>query len=165
MPLFSVEGRVGRTVQRVAGSRGFAPVAKHVIPPVDRTLNRLTRGRFVLSSLLVPSLVLTAKGAKSGQPRVTPLACAPQDDGTWVVVGSNFGQTKHPAWTANLLAHPDDVTVTFRGRTVPVRAELLTGEERERTWERVTRVWPTYNRYVELSGGRELRLFRLDPKQ
>jgi deazaflavin-dependent oxidoreductase (nitroreductase family) len=164
MPLFSVEGRVGRTVQKVAGSRQFAPVAKHVIPRLDRTLNRVTSGRFVLSSLLVPSLVLTAKGAKSGQPRATPLACMPEDDGGWVVVGSNFGQAKHPLWTGNLLAHPD-ATVTFRGRQVPVRARLLEGEERQATWARLTKVWPTYDRYVELSGGREIRVFRLDPQE
>jgi len=163
MPLFSVEGRVGRTVQKIAGSRRFAPVAKHVVPRIDKGLNRLTGGRFVLSSLLVPSLVLTAKGAKSGQPRTTPLACMPEDDGGWVVVGSNFGQTKHPAWTANLLAHPD-ATVNVRGREVPVRARLLEGEERAATWARITTVWPTYDRYVELSGGRDIRVFRLDPK-
>jgi deazaflavin-dependent oxidoreductase (nitroreductase family) len=164
MPVFSVEGRVGRAVQRVAGSRQFAPVAKHVIPRLDRTLNRVTSGRFVLSSLLVPSLVLTAKGAKSGQPRTTPLACMPEYDGGWVVVGSNFGQAKHPLWTGNLLVHPD-ATVTFRGRQVPVRARLLEGEERAATWARLTRIWPTYDRYVELSGGREIRVFRLDPQE
>lgn len=164
MPLFSVESRVGRAVQKVAGSRRFAPVAKHVVPRIDKGLNRLTGGRFVLSSLLVPSLVLTATGAKSGQPRVTPLACMPEDDGGWVVVGSNFGQTKHPAWTANLLANPD-ATVTFRGREVAVRARLLDGDERSATWARITRVWPTYDRYVELSGGRDIRVFRLDPQE
>ena len=163
MPLFSVEGPVGRTMQRVAGSRRFAPVAKHVIPRIDRGLNKVTSGRFVLSSLLVPSLVLTATGAKSGQPRTTPLACMPEDDGGWVVVGSNFGQVKHPGWTANLLANPD-ATVTFRGRTVPVRARLLEGPERAETWSRITKVWPTYDRYVELSGGRDIRVFRLDPR-
>ena len=163
MPLFSVEGRVGQTVQRIAGSRQFAPVAKHVIPRIDKGLNRVTGGRFVLSSLLVPSLVLTAKGAKSGQPRTTPLACMPEDDGGWVVVGSNFGQVKHPNWTANLLANPD-ATVNYQGRTVPVRARLLQGEERAATWARITKVWPTYDRYVELSGGRDIRVFRLDPQ-
>lgn len=163
MPLFSIDGPVGRTMQRIAGHPRFAPAAKHVVPSVDRAMNRLTGGRFVLSSLLLPSLVLTATGARSGQPRTTPLATMPEDDGSWVVVGSNFGQTAHPAWTANLLANPD-ATITYRGRTVPVRAHLLEGEERERMWARVTRLWPTYNRYVELSGGREIRVFRLVPR-
>ena len=157
---FSVEGTVGRTVQKVAGSKRFAPVAKHVIPPLDRGLTRLTRGRFVLSSLLVPSLVLTHTGAKTGAERVTPLACMPDGDESWFVVGSNFGQEKHPAWTANLIANPV-AKVTYRGRTFPVTAHLLTDEEKAEVWPRLVEVWPTYDRYVELSGGRDIRVFRL----
>jgi deazaflavin-dependent oxidoreductase (nitroreductase family) len=157
-----VNGAVGRQVQRIAGSRSFAPVAKHVIPRVDRAINRVSGGRFVLSSLLVPSLVLTAKGAKSGAPRTTPLACMPEDDGSIVVVGSNFGQEKHPSWTANLRKHPD-ATVTFRGRTFGVRAHLLDAQEKAEVWPRLIQVWPTYDRYIELSGGRDIRVFRLVP--
>jgi deazaflavin-dependent oxidoreductase (nitroreductase family) len=157
-----VDGLIGRQVQKVAGSRRFAPVAKHVVPRVDRVLNRVSGGRFVLSSLLVPSMVLTATGAKSGQPRVTPLATMPEDDGTFVVVGSNFGQAKHPGWTANLLKNPA-ARVTFQGRTFPVTAHLLDAEQKAEAWPRITKVWPTYDRYVELSGGRDLRVFRLVP--
>ena len=161
MSRVDVHGPVGRTVQRVAGSRGFAPVAKHVVPRVDRVINRLSGGRFVLSALLVPSLVLTARGAKTGEQRTTPLATLPEDDGSFLVVGSNFGQPRHPAWTANLLAKPE-ASVTFQGRTIAVRAHLLEGEERAEAWPRLTQVWPVYDRYVELSG-RDLRVFRLVP--
>ena len=163
MSLVDVNGPVGRVVQKVAASRGFAPVARHVVPRVDRVLNRVTGGRFVLSALLVPSLVLTARGAKSGELRETPLATLPEDDGSFLVVGSNFGQPRHPAWTANLLANPG-ATVTFAGRTFPVRAQLLEGEQRAQAWPRLTQVWPVYDRYVEMSG-RELRVFRLVPRQ
>ena len=133
------------------------------MPPLDRRLSRATGGRFVLSSLLVPSLVLTTTGARSGQPRTTPLATLPEDDGSFLVVGSNFGQSKHPAWTANLLAHPA-AEVVFAGRCIPVEAHLLTADERAEAWPRLTRVWPTYDRYVELAEGRELRVFRLVPR-
>jgi deazaflavin-dependent oxidoreductase (nitroreductase family) len=156
-----VHGPVGRVVQRVAGSHAFAPVAKHVVPRLDRVLNRATRGRFILATLIAPSLVLTARGARSGQPRQTPLVTLPDDDGSLLVVGSNFGQPRHPAWTANLLANPD-VTVTYRGRTFPARAHLLEDAERAEVWPRLTQVWPVYDRYVEMSG-RELRVFRLVP--
>ncbi len=157
-----VNGGIGRVVQHVAGSRQFAPVARHVVPRVDRALATLTRGHFVLSRLIVPSLVLTATGARSGQERQTPLACLPEDDGSFYVVGSNFGQPKHPAWTGNLLQTPA-AKVTFRGATVAVQARLLDGLEKQAVWPRLTRVWPTYDRYVELSGGRELRVFHLVP--
>jgi deazaflavin-dependent oxidoreductase (nitroreductase family) len=157
-----VNGPVGRTVQRAAGSKAFAPAAKHVIPRVDRVINRISGGRFVLSSLLVPSLVLTATGAKSGSPRTTPLACMPEDDGSLVVVGSNFGQENHPGWTANLRRHPE-ATVAFRGRTFAVTAHLLDAQEKAEVWPRLVQVWPTYDRYIELSGGRDIRVFRLVP--
>jgi deazaflavin-dependent oxidoreductase (nitroreductase family) len=156
---FKVDGAVGRTVQKVAGSRRFAPVAKHVVPRVDRGLSRLTGGRFVVSSLLVPSLVLTHTGAKSGVVRRTPLACLPDGDGAWYVVASNFGQEKHPAWSANLIKNPA-AEVTFEGRTYDVTARLLTADEKAEAWPRLTTVWPTYDRYIELSG-RDLRVFRL----
>ena len=156
---FQVNGAVGRTVQKVAGSRQFAPIAKHIVPRLDRGLTKLTGGRFVISSLLVPSLVLTHTGAKTGQQRQTPLACMPDGEGAWYVVASNFGQEKHPAWSANLIKNPA-AKVTFEGKTHDVTAHLLTDEEKAAVWPRLTTTWPTYDRYVELSG-RNLRVFRL----
>ncbi|MEX1175074.1 MAG: nitroreductase/quinone reductase family protein [Mycobacterium sp.] len=44
-------------------------------------------GRFIVGRLLVPSLVLTTTGRRSGEPRDAPLACMPADGG-WYVVGS-----------------------------------------------------------------------------
>ena len=157
---FRVEGPVGRAVQRMSSSPRFAPVASRVLPPVDRALTKLTGGRFVLTSLLMPSLVLTHVGAKSGLERVSPLACKPDGEGAWYVVASNFGQEKHPAWSANLIANPE-ARVTFEGRTYDVIARLLTAEEKQRVWAELTKVWPAYDAYVELSGGRDIRVFRL----
>jgi deazaflavin-dependent oxidoreductase (nitroreductase family) len=157
---FEVNGRLGRLVQKASSSPRFAPVASRVLPPVDRTLTKLTRGRFVLTSLLMPSLVLTHTGAKTGQQRVTPLACLPDGDGAWYVVASNFGQEKHPAWSGNLLATPA-ARVTYEGRSYDVVARLLTAQEKAATWSRLTQVWPAYDAYVELSGGRDIRVFRL----
>jgi deazaflavin-dependent oxidoreductase (nitroreductase family) len=105
--------------------------------------------------------VLETTGAKSGQRRTTPLACLPEDDGSFLVVGSNFGRESHPAWTANLRANPS-ATVTFRGRTVPVTASPLDAGEKAEVWPRLTAVWPNYDRYTEVSG-RDLRVFRLVP--
>jgi deazaflavin-dependent oxidoreductase (nitroreductase family) len=145
----------------MAASRGFRVVGPKVVPPLDRLLSRVTGGRVVLSGAMVPSLVLETTGARTGQRRTTPLACLPEDDGSFLVVGSNFGRERHPAWTANLKAHPS-ATVTFRGRTTPVTASLLDAEEKAVVWPRLTRVWPNYDRYTEVSG-RDLRVFRLVP--
>lgn len=154
------EARAVRLVQKVSATRGFAKVAPHLLPALDRTVHRLTRGRVLLSAGMLPGLVLTARGARSGLPRTTPLACLrePGTD-TWLLVGSNFGRDHHPAWTANLIAHPD-VEINWRGRDVPVRARLLEGEERGRAWEGALAFWPPYAAY-QARIGREIRLFRL----
>ncbi|MFE7804392.1 nitroreductase family deazaflavin-dependent oxidoreductase [Streptomyces sp. NPDC057430] len=148
-----------RLMQKVSSTRTFAKVAPHFIPAMDRAVHRLTRGKVLLSAQMLPGVVLTAKGAKSGQPRVTPLACMPEPAGTWLLIGSNFGRDGHPAWTANLLKHPD-AEVSWRGEAIPVRAELLAGEERAAAWRAALAFWPPYATYQQRVE-REIRLFRL----
>lgn len=150
-------------VQQVVGSISakpwFRPFAVKVAPAIDRGLSRATKGKFVLSQLFVPTLVLTHTGAKSGQTRVSPLACLPESKDAFLVVGSNQGAPTHPAWSHNLLAHPQ-VRVMFRGTETPALATLLEGEDRAEAWTRLIKAWPSYGQYQELSG-RELRVFRL----
>jgi deazaflavin-dependent oxidoreductase (nitroreductase family) len=110
----------------------------------------------------VPSLVLVTTGAKTGLRRETPLMCWPRPDGSYLVSGSNWGQAAHPAWTANLLAHPD-AEIVVRGRRIPVHATLLAGAEREALWPLLEAQWPGYREY-ERRAGRELRIFRLAPR-
>ncbi|MEV0260781.1 nitroreductase family deazaflavin-dependent oxidoreductase [Streptomyces sp. NPDC050617] len=149
-----------RLVQKVSATRTFAKFAPFVIPAVDRVVHRLTRGKVLLSAQMLPGVILTATGARSGQPRSTPLACMPRDDGTWLLVGSNFGRPGHPAWTANLLAHPD-ARVSWKGQDIAVRARLLDGAERAAAWAAVLEFWPPYAKYQERVE-REIRLFRLE---
>ncbi|MEW1654429.1 MULTISPECIES: nitroreductase/quinone reductase family protein [unclassified Streptomyces] len=153
-------GRGAHLVQRLSATRAFARIAPHVVPALDRAVHRLSGGRALLSTRMLPGVVLTATGARSGRPRRTPLACVPQDDGGWLLVGSNFGRPGHPAWTANLLKNPD-AEVSWRGRDVPVRARLLTGAERARAWRRAVAFWPPYAAY-QARVEREIRLFRLE---
>ncbi|SEG06964.1 deazaflavin-dependent oxidoreductase, nitroreductase family [Thermomonospora echinospora] len=156
-----IQKTFGPIFHRISGSPRFARVGPRIVPPLDRALHRATGGRLMLGQLLVPSLVLTTTGSVSGLPRQVPLACMPEPDGGWVVVGSNFGRERHPAWTANLLKEPK-ATVAFRGRTVSVTARLLDDAERAEVWPRLLRVWPVYGRYAERVD-RELRIFRLVP--
>ncbi|MGW0766684.1 nitroreductase family deazaflavin-dependent oxidoreductase [Streptomyces sp. NPDC002676] len=149
-----------RAVQKVSSTRLFAKTAPHVVPALDRAVHRLTRGKVLLSAQLLPGLILTSTGARSGQPRRTPLACLPEADGrSWILVGSNFGRTGHPAWTHNLLAHPQ-ASVSWRGEDIPVTARLLTGEERATAWKAALAFWPPYAAY-QARVEREIRLFRI----
>jgi deazaflavin-dependent oxidoreductase (nitroreductase family) len=149
-------------VQRVSSTRGFAKVAPHVIPAMDRLVHRLSGGKVLLSAQMLPGVVLSAVGARSGLVRRTPLACMPEEGGTFVLIGSNFGRTDHPAWTANLLKHPE-VEINWKGRDIPVRAELLTGDARAAAWVELLRFWPPYASYAARVE-REIRLFRLTPR-
>ncbi|MEV7419022.1 nitroreductase family deazaflavin-dependent oxidoreductase [Streptomyces sp. NPDC089919] len=150
-----------RLMQKVSSTRTFARIAPHFIPAMDRAVHRLTRGKVMLSAQMLPGVILTAKGAKSGQPRTTPLACMPEEKaGTWLLIGSNFGRPGHPAWTANLLKHPD-ADVSWKGQDIAVRARLLAGEERAEAWAAVLKFWPPYATY-QARIEREIRLFRLE---
>ncbi len=132
-----------------------------LLPPLERLVTRLSRGRVQVSGLLVPSLVLHTLGAKSGEPRDAPLMYCPDGRGRAIVAGTNFAGSRHPAWTANLLAHPD-AEITVRGRRRPVRASLVPDDERDAVWARIERQWPGYRNY-ERQSGRTVRLFRLQP--
>jgi deazaflavin-dependent oxidoreductase (nitroreductase family) len=159
----SVHSALGRAVQKVAGSRAFAKVGPTVVPPTDRVLHRLTGGRVLLSRALLPSLVLTTTGRRSGQPRETPLMCVPEPGGSFLVLGSNFGRDAHPAWTGNLLATPE-ATVSYDARDIPVRAALLEGAARDEAWAAALRTWPTFATYQSRID-RTIRVFRLSPRE
>ena len=149
-----------RFVQKVSSTRTFAKVAPHLIPALDRAVHRVTRGKVLLSAQMLPGVVLTSTGARSGLTRRTPLACMPEDKGrTWILIGSNFGRDGHPAWTANLLAHPE-ASVSWKGQDIEVTATLLTGEERAAVWKTALAFWPPYATY-QARVEREIRLFRI----
>jgi deazaflavin-dependent oxidoreductase (nitroreductase family) len=149
-----------RFVQRVSATRGFARVAPYVFPALDRAVHRLTRGKVLLSAQLLPGVVLTSTGAKSGLPRRTPLACMPEEGGrSWLLVGSNFGRPGHPAWSHNLLAHRE-ARISWKGQDIPVTARLLEGAERAAAWQAVLGFWPPYAAY-QARVEREIRLFRI----
>ncbi|GAA1961950.1 nitroreductase/quinone reductase family protein [Catenulispora subtropica] len=148
-------------VTRLGRKQWFATTFKGVAPHVDRFLGRATGGRvFILTGTGRPTLLLTTTGRKSGQERTVPLLYAERGGG-YVVVGSNWGQHHHPAWALNLLADPR-ATVTIRGKAKPVRARVLEGDERERAWTTVTKLWPGYDDYAERAG-RDVNVFVLEP--
>jgi len=127
--------------------------------PLDRWVLSKSNGRFTaLGPFGSPLLLLTVTGAKSGLPRTTPLVYLLDGD-RLLVVGSNFGQAHHPAWSTNLLANPD-ATVTIAGVRTPVHAELLEGEERQRCWELFEEAARPYQVYGTRTD-RTIRVFAL----
>ena len=78
-------------------------------------------------------LLLTMRGAKSGQLRTTPLVYH-RDGDRYVIAASMGGAPKHPAWYHNLVKHPDAEievgTEKFKVRAKP----LAKGPERDRLY-------------------------------
>lgn len=148
-------------IRRLARYRWFSELGRRMVP-ADRVVLRFTGGRVGLSGLLgLPSLVLITTGRRTGRERRTPVLYVADAD-RYVVAGSNWGGERHPAWSANLLSEPR-AGVLIGTRRVPVRAEPVTGAERDRLWERFVAVWPAYADYAERAP-REIRLFALNPE-
>ncbi|SCL51640.1 nitroreductase/quinone reductase family protein [Micromonospora yangpuensis] len=148
------------TLTRRLGHHRWFGAAVRLLVPADRLIGRLTSGRVVALGLL-PSLIITTTGRRSGQPRSNPLLYVSDGD-AYVVIGSNWGQPHQPAWSLNLLAQPA-AEVAVGGRRFPVHAALATGAERDRLWRLLVAEWPAYQTYVQRAGGREIRIFRLTP--
>ncbi|WP_431951628.1 nitroreductase family deazaflavin-dependent oxidoreductase [Nocardia lijiangensis] len=131
-----------------------------VVLPLERFVRWVTRGRMgVLDLVGLPSIEVTVAGRKTGVPRTTSLLYVPQ--GTdFLVIGSNWGSAKHPAWSANLRA-ASTAMVGHRGERFSVRVTEVTGVERKRAWDLAVEFWPGYEMEYELSGGREFRIFEL----
>ena len=78
-----------------------------------------------------------------------------------VVVGSNWGQKHHPAWSENLLANAE-ARVQIGRRTEGYQARLATAHEKEALWPQLLQIWPAYDSYQDRSG-RDVRVFILSP--
>jgi deazaflavin-dependent oxidoreductase (nitroreductase family) len=110
-------------------------------------------GRSLLNALMgrrqgftpQPMLILTTKGAKSGQWREAALPYFKLGE-CFIVVGSKGGAPEDPAWVANLRTHPE-AELSIRGRRRKVTAHIAAGDERTALWAHVTKAMGVYTRY------------------
>ena len=87
-------------------------------------------------------LLLTTTGARSGELRTTPMMYIPEGD-RLLVIASNAGALKHPAWYYNVVAHPH-VTVEVGSETFDATAQVMEGEERQQLWSRIVELYPFF---------------------
>jgi deazaflavin-dependent oxidoreductase (nitroreductase family) len=92
-----------------------------------------------------PMVILHTTGARTGRERVNPLVYQPDGDRI-VVFASKGGAPSNPDWYHNLVANPE-ATVEVAADTVPVRARVAEGEERERLWSRQKELMPGFADY------------------
>jgi deazaflavin-dependent oxidoreductase (nitroreductase family) len=120
---------------------------------LDRAVIKLTNGR-VSMSLLLPEVLLTHTGAKTGIERSTPLTYF-TDGARVVTIASNYGGAKHPAWYHNVKANPR-VTLSARGYRGTFLAEEATGAERDRLFALAKQFLPNYAGYEKMAGDRRI---------
>jgi len=94
----------------------------------------------------VPTLLLTTKGRKSGKTVVMPLIYGKVDEG-YVIVASKGGAPKDPDWYYNLNADPN-VEVQVATDKFSAHGETVSGEQRQRYWEKMVGIWPQYEDYA-----------------
>lgn len=124
-------------------------------------LYRLTRGRLMGKIGDAPVLLLTSTGRRSGQKRTAPVLFL-ADLERLIVIGSNAGNARTPAWSYNLQANPD-AEVEIRGTRRLVRARVAEGEERAELWRRMNAQYEGFDAY-DARTSRDIAVFVLEPR-
>ena len=154
-------GPLTRLMRALGTTKGFSAIYRRVGPVIDPRIAHIREGRFMAAVYGFPMLLLHNTGAKSGLARTSPLLYVRDGDDV-MLLGTNFGQPKHPAWTANLLAHPE-AAVEIGGETLRVEAELVDEATHQRLFPAFVAIYPGYERYLERRGNLPPRMFRLRP--
>ncbi len=107
-----------------------------------------------------PVVVLTTKGAKTGETRTAPLGGFADGENAWLVAASLGGSPRHPAWFLNMAKHPDDIWLEVGSERFKVRGESLEGQERAEALARIAAISSRYGKYQEKTD-REIPIVRL----
>ena len=105
-----------------------------------------------------PIVVITSRGAKSGNLRKNPVMRV-ERDGVYVAIASKGGADEQPEWYYNFVAHPE-VDLQDGAVTKTYRAERVEGEERADLWKLAVDTWATYGEYQKKTE-REIPVFKL----
>lgn len=90
-------------------------------------------------------VLITTTGARSGRETTNPLVYVPDTDRI-VIIASNGGDDKHPAWYHNLRANPE-LTVELGTETYTGKAEFVTGPESDELYARMVEIMPQFADY------------------
>ncbi|MBF6076413.1 nitroreductase family deazaflavin-dependent oxidoreductase [Nocardia beijingensis] len=157
-----VSNPLPRVARRLAQRRWVMRTAPAVLR-LERLIRRVSGGRKgVLDLAGLPSIEVTVPGRKTGIPRTTSLLYVPHGS-DFIVLGSNWGSSRHPAWSANLCA-AHTASVRHKGEQFLVAVREIDGAERKPIWDLAVEFWPGYAMEYELSGGRPFRIFELRRK-
>lgn len=135
-------------------------IVKHIVSPIDRLVARISRGHLpLLSSLAVPTLLLTVAGRRTGVERTTPLVYV-RDGGNFIVANARPAGERRNPWVLNLRA-AGRAHIEVGRRVLVVLAGELDAEETGQWWPSLTRVWPAFAEQYAATG--ERTVFVLEP--
>jgi len=123
---------------------------------------RLTGGKMGGSMGAFKVLILTTKGRKSGKILSNPVGYFEREGG-YIIVASNSGAAKHPAWYHNIKGNPKDVIVQVNDKKMKVKPEIILGEPRKPIYEWIASIAPNFGDY-EKRTAREIPLVFLKPQ-
>jgi deazaflavin-dependent oxidoreductase (nitroreductase family) len=136
------------------GATGLRWAGKMNVP-----VYRASGGRLMGRVGRAPVLLLTTTGRKSGQKRTAPVVYL-ADGERMIVIGSNAGNHRVPAWSLNLKAEPT-AEVEVGRRRIAVRARVAEGEERAELWRKANEQYAGFDDY-ETRTSRDIALFVLE---
>ncbi len=110
---------------------------------------------------ILPTLLLTTRGRKTGEPRPAPPIYG-ESEGSFVVIASKGGMPTHPLWFRNLEADPS-CELMVGPRQFEARARIAAGAERDRLWKMMARIYPPYDEYQERASERTIPVVVLEP--
>lgn len=109
------------------------------------SIYRGTRGLIGGNLLGIHMLLLTTRGRKTGQRRTLPLAYV-ESEGDLIVVASNGGSDRPPAWWLNLQAAAT-AEVQINGETFEITWSEAPEKERMEYWRKLQAAIPAYRVY------------------
>jgi deazaflavin-dependent oxidoreductase (nitroreductase family) len=134
----------------------------NVASRVDPALIRASGGRIDSGAGVVPILLMTAPGARTGVDRTVPLLYF-SDGEDVIVIASSFGRAKHPAWYRNATA-AGEVTLYRRGTSERFSVAEAGGEDRDRLYGLAQQLYRGYGVYEQRAAAtRSIPVLRLTP--
>lgn len=151
-----------RLLQSMVSTKPGTAIHRMLAARLDAPIMRATRGRVSFAFGALPMVVLVSTGARSGQPRETPLGYFTDDDDV-ILIASNYGGARHPAWYHNLRAHPEcELRIGEHGGRFVARE--ATDADRDRLFALASELYPGYTNYAAHTDGiRTIRVLRLTP--
>ncbi len=153
-----------RAMRTFAATKVGVALLRPTANRLDQLIIKFTGGRRSFAGTVtgVPTVILTTKGAKSGEPRTVAVYGIPHPDGL-ALIASNWGGAKHPAWYHNLKTNPE-ATVSVDGNTWHATARPATPRERDEIWAKGVELYPGWAKYEVRAGDRHIEAFVLTRK-